>query len=515
MLGPDYKEPEMDITKKWNNSQASEHANAEEAPAEAWWKKFNDPTLTHLIKEAVEHNHDVRVAFANIEQARAARTVAASPLFPTLGVSASGTKTRIGSRTFSGSVFGGQENDDFSTSLDASWEIDVFGKIRRSLEAAEADVQVSIENKRDVLLSIIAEVANNYFQVRGYQKRIDITKRNIKLLSDTEKLAKAQFDAGVVTEFDFARAKGERQASEATLPNLESEMMAGIYRISVLTGTEPEAQTKLLTHTKPLPSPPDIIPVGLRSSILQRRPDIRRAERTLASATANIGIAKAGLFPDLSLTGTLGSGALLFSDLFSTGSTIYNLSSAINWSLFQGGALRATIDSANAKEKAALASYEKTVLVALEEVEASLSRYGKEWQTFKKLEAEMHTREKAFNVSRLRYETGEENFLVVLDAERSLVTVRDNIVNSETRILVYLTQLYKALGGGWQVFEEKETPKPRLKEDAPAKNSPNIATPSPTLKPKQEAQKKTVRTQPPAIPEVAKKQVIPAITSKE
>jgi len=308
--------------------------------------------------------------------------------------------------------------------------------------------------KAGLTLSVIAEVASNYFEVRGLQRQLENTERDIGLLKEVEEIARTQFEIGVTTELDLARATGERQALESQLPSLEAEIAARIYRLSVLTGQAPEFYASVLAASRPLPMPPDQVPVGLRSEMLKRRPDVREAERSLAAATANIGVAKADLFPSFSLTGAVGTSARVFSDMFTPATQTSAIGAALGWPLFAGGSLTARVDAARAGQKAALANYEQAVLLALEDAEGSLMRYGKEWQTLKRLRETAASRRQAFEIAKLRYEAGEENFLTILDAERTMIAARNDIISSETRILTDLAQLYKALGGGWSAATE-------------------------------------------------------------
>ncbi len=451
-VGPDYRKPETTVGADWHRLDTS--LTVTDPVQEKWWENFQDATLTQLIDQAAENNHDLRVAVANIARARADRAAARAAFLPSENIGGSAAREGLSAQNSRTNFTGERERDSFDASLDASWEIDIFGHTRRSVEASNALLEAAIENKRDVLVAIFAEVSRNYFEVRGLQKRIDYKKRNIELLREVEKLAEAQFNTGTVTEIDVARARGEREANEATLPNLEAEMMAGIYRISTLTGQLPEYHVKTLEATKPLPDVPDLVPIGLRSDLLRRRPDIRRAERELAASNAEIGVAIADMFPRFSLSGSAGSSARSFGDMFSTGSFTYLLSSAVDWTILNGGQRIAAVDAARARNDASLASYEKTVLQAVADTQSALTRYGKEWQTEKQLKAAEKTREEAFRIAKLRYEAGEENFLVILDAERSLITAQDELIQSETRLRTNLTQLYKTLGGGWETYEK-------------------------------------------------------------
>jgi multidrug efflux system outer membrane protein len=446
-VGPDYKKPELKQDSQWHAPQGTATSEKPAHPAN-WWRQLHDPVLDGLVDEAVHHNRDLAAALANIEKAQALRRAAAGGYYPGINAQGSASSSRFSRQT--GFGFNSGRRNTFAAGLDASWELDLFGRVRRTVEAADADIEAATAARDGLMLSIIAETAATYFEVRGLQRQLANTKRDIGLLKEVEEIARTQFEIGVTTELDLARATGERQALEAQLPALETEITTRIYRISVLTGKAPEYHAQTLRESRPLPMPPDLVPVGLRSEMLRRRPDVREAERGLAAATAGIGIAKAALFPGFSLTGAIGTSARVFSDLFTPATQTSSIGAALGWPIFAGGSLTARVDVARATQKAALANYEQSVLLALEDAEGSLLRYGKEWQTLKRLRATEATRKEAFAIAKLRYEAGEENFLVILDAERTLIATRNDIVSSETRVLTNLASLYKALGGGWQ-----------------------------------------------------------------
>lgn len=447
VLGPEHSQPEFRHAETWQ-PQPEVAGAADERHLANWWRKFKDPLLVEMVTQSLANNKQLAEALANIDKSKALRQEERGVLFPSVNTQAGAERRRYSRQGTFGASSG--TRNTYDASIDASWEIDLFGRTRRAIEAADAQVEVSREAFHGLQLSIIAEVALNYFEVRGFQRQLEITRRNIDLLREVEEIAAIQFEIGVATELDLARARGEREAFEVQLPNLEAEILSRIYRISVLTGKAPEFHLTTLRESKPMPMPHDQVPVGLRSDLLKRRPDIRQAERQLAAATAAVGVAEADRFPDFSLTGSIGSSARLFSDLFTSGTIIHSLATALNWPLFQGGAITARIEGAGADVRAAEAAYEQAVLLALEDAESALMRYGKQWQTLKRLRAAEASRQEAFDIARLRYEAGEENFLVILDAERTLINVRNDIISSETAILTSLTRLYKALGGGWQ-----------------------------------------------------------------
>ncbi|MCF7821288.1 MAG: TolC family protein [Mariprofundaceae bacterium] len=446
-LGPDYRQPDLKHSEQWHGETHTDLSLQSTGEGD-WWQQFNDPLLSGLIDQGLRNNRDLAIALANVERARALRAVAAGGYFPTLDAQADASRSRYSRQTDFGTNIG--TRNSFSTGLDASWELDLFGRTRRSVESSDAQIEASEAFRRGVRLSMITEIAANYFEVRGLQRQVAMTRLDIALLKEVEEIAHAKAEGGIVTELDVARAQGERETFEASLPNLEAEIAVRIYRISVLTGQAPEYHANAIAVTQAMPLQADRVPVGLRSDILKRRPDVQQAERELAAATAGIGIARADMFPDFSLTGAAGTSARVFSDLFTPGTLTSSIGGALGWPVFAGGSLSARVDAAEAEARAALASYEQTVLLALEDAEGSLMRYGKEWQTLKRLRAAEATRKEGFEIAKLRYEAGEDDFLVMLDAERALIATRNDLISSETKILTNLTQLYKALGGGWE-----------------------------------------------------------------
>lgn len=447
VLGPDYQKPEPRFPDSWHNQQKT--VNSAQVVDDAnWWSQFNDPLLSQLIDQAMQHNHDLGIALTNIERAKALRRKTASGYYPTLDASGNASRSRFSRQTGFGANTG--TRNTFSAALDASWEPDLFGRTHRAVEAADANIQAVEAARRGLMLSITAELATSYFEARGLQRQLAITRHSIELLKEVEEIARIQTDLGVTTELDLTQAQGERQSFEARIPNLEAEIAARSYRISVLTGQTPEFHTQTLLVTQAAPVPADLVPVGLRSEIIKRRPDVSQAERELAAATASIGIAKADLFPSFSLTGAIGTSARVFSDLFTGPTLTRSIGSVLGWPVFTGGSLTAGVDIAEADAKIALENYEQQVLLALEDSESSLIRYAKQWQTLKLLRKAEATRQQAFKIARLRYEAGEEDFMVILDAERTLLTAQTDIINSETQLLSSLAQLFKALGGGWE-----------------------------------------------------------------
>lgn len=461
-VGPDYQRPDTtSFLDKWFSSTPKETISEEPISLD-WWRIFKDPLLEKYIEEAASHNKDITIALANLRRARAVRAQDTGIYYPEL--SASGGQSRTKSSGASSNFNSGQIRDNYDAGFDASWEIDIFGGNRRTVEAANARVGSAQAEYQDVILATLSEVARTYYEARGLQKRIAITKENTSLLRATSKLIEERLSAGEATEFDLARAKGEYQLTRARLPNLEGELKVSLFTLATLLGQTPEALLDEMKAVKPLPTPPDLVPVGLRADILRRRPDIRMAERELAASTADIGIETAELFPKFFITGARGTQALRFGDLLSAAADTWSISSLFQWRLFEGGSIRAGIEIETAETEEALASYEKAVLEALRDTETALTRYGQELETRKRLAQGVASRRKAVKLAKQLFDSGEEDYLSVLDSERELTSSEDDLVQSETQTITKLIALYTALGGGWEEFDTTTEPQ-ELKEN--------------------------------------------------
>ena len=443
-VGTDYKAPEPPLLGEW--SSAESQATSQDPINAQWWAVFKDPLLERYITQAIDNNNNLKIALANVRRARALRAEQGGALWPELGTDAGAARSKTSGAA--GSVGSGQIRNTYDAGFDAAWEADIFGGNRRANEAAQARVGVSLAEYQDVMLSTLSEVARTYYEARGLQKRIAIRQSNIELLKETFDVIGARLEAGETSNFDLARAQGEYELTRATIPNLQAELKASIYTLSVLLGQPPEALLDEMTAVVPLPAPPDVVPVGLRSEILRRRPDIRAAERELAASVADIGAETAELFPKFFLTGDIGSQARMFSDVFSASSGVWSLASVMQWSVFEGGAIRARIDAQEAESQAALAQYEQTVLEALRDAEAALIRYGQELETRKRLAQGVQSRQKSVSLAKELFNSGEQDYLAVVDAERQLISSEDDLIVSETNSITKLIALYTELGGG-------------------------------------------------------------------
>lgn len=458
-VGPNYQRPDLSIPPTWKEARES-GVDTRSAELAQWWTAFNDPLLNSLVERAVRSNLDVRLAEARIREARALQAVTAAGAWPTIDVSGSYTRSRISKNALSlpsptggapSAVPGGDlEHDLFKTGFDASWEIDLFGGVRRSVEAAEANVDASVEDRRDALVTLLGDVANDYIDLRGFQRRLAVAHASLKSQEEILDLTRVRFRAGLANDLEVAQAEAQVATTAAQIPTLESSLRRAAYRLDVLLGLEPGALSAELSSEAPIPALPPEVLVGLPSELLRRRPDIRRAERQLAAATAQIGAATADLFPKFLLTGSGGLQSFSASDWFTSGSRFWSVGPTVRWPIFDAGRIRANVEVRNAQQEQALRRYEKTVLTALQEVESSLVNYSKEQARYRSLVEAVTANRRAVEMANELYLRGLGDFLNVLDAQRSLLLAESDQARSEATMASNLVSLYKALGGGWK-----------------------------------------------------------------
>ena len=471
-VGPNYQRPGMDVPEQWLS------ATRPSAPM-GWWANFNDPQLDSLIRRAVVANLDLRLAGSRIAEARALRTSAGSSLYPAVNTSGRYTRSRSSENLFSGGGGGdsssggsttggfalpGEQSDLFAVGFDASWEIDLWGRVRRGVEAADADLQASIEGRRDAMVSVMAEVARNYVELRAFQKRLAITRENVEAQEKTLRLVEGRARAGVDRDFDVVRQRALVNTTTSQIPLLEGAIRQTQYQLAVLLGRTPG---ELIAELSPreLPRLPEAVPAGLPSDLLRRRADIRRAERELAAATARVGVATADLFPRISLTGSLGLQSDEFKNLFQGASRAWSIGPSVFWPLFDAGRIRANIAIQNARQEQALIGYQRSVLIALQDVESALIGYAKEQERRKVLGEAVTNNQRAVSLANERYQAGLESLISVLDAQRQLFAAQDSLVQSDRAVAENLVALYKALGGGWEDVEQREM---RERQEQPA-----------------------------------------------
>ncbi len=414
-----------------------------------WWKKFQDPALNQLVSRSLEANQDLKIAASRVAEAKAARRVARADFFPQVNAGGSATRSQSSEAASNQAFGGGQTNNFFNLNLDASWEPDLFGGTRRQVEAATADVAAAAENARDVQVGLVAEVASAYLELRGFQALKGVAERNLKSQQETLELTKSRQAAGVANDLDVARAEAQTETTAAALPLFEASLRRSIYRLGVLLGGTPGSLVDDLLEQRPQPAAPPAVPVGLPSDLVRRRPDIRRAERELAAATARIGVAIADLYPQFSLTARVGTSALEAEELFKGKGGLWSLGPSLNWPVFTAGKIRGNIAVQNARQEQAALRFEKSVYLALEDVEGSLIGFGQQQKRYASLTRSVNATRRASVLASDRYKAGLENFLTVLEADRQLLLAEEAQVTSQTQVSLNLVRLYKALGGGW------------------------------------------------------------------
>jgi outer membrane protein, multidrug efflux system len=456
VVGPNYRTPPTDMPPAWTEPAKGVNPGAP-AALTRWWTAFNDSVLDSLIGKAVVANKDLNIAKARVREARAQRSVVAAGLYPAFNASALYAFSRGSANSPSAtnpappsmsSFTGG--HDLYQAGFDSSWELDIFGGTRRSVEAATADLSAAEENLRDVLVVLLADVSNTYMQLRGNQLRVEIAGKNIETQRKTLELTQARFEAGLSSDLDVSQAKAALSTTEASVPALEAAADQQIHQLGVLLGLAPGALVGELSVQVPIPPAPPDVPAGIPSDLLRRRPDVRQAERQLAAATARIGVATADLFPKFSLTGVLGQQSVGLSDFARSASTFWGIGPTVSWPIFQGGKIVANIEVQNARQEQALVSYQKIVLVSLQDVEDALVAYSKEQATRQSLTDAVAAAARADEISRELYARGLVDFLNVLINDRALYNLQDQLAVSTQKVSTDLVALYKALGGGWE-----------------------------------------------------------------
>jgi NodT family efflux transporter outer membrane factor (OMF) lipoprotein len=424
-------------------------APAERAELGHWWTLFNDPRLDSLITRAVAANPDLQVAEARLRQARAQYRLTTAAAAPTVGISGAYANNRKSENV--GANGGGTTQDLFQTGFDAGWEIDVFGGARRAAEASAARLAAAGENRNDVLVTLEAEVARNYLELRGSQQRLLTARANLAGQEQTLALVRGRRESGLSNLLEVAQAETQLALTRAQLPPMENSVGQSLYRLALLLGLEPQALREELATPALLPLPPAFLPQTLPSELLRRRPDIRGAERHLAAATADIGVATAELFPRFSLTGLLGLQSANLSELLSAASRYWTVGSTVRWALFDGGRVRANIELNQARREEAQALYQATVLTALSEVECALLALAREEDNHRTLAEAEASGQRTVALALGRYRAGLAGFLDVLQSQHDLYQSQDQLVQSAQRLAVNRVALFKALGGGWDL----------------------------------------------------------------
>ena len=460
-VGPDYEAPplEQEIPDAWKSAAAEEIGEAG-SPLETWWTTLNDPKLVELVHEARLENLSLQTAAARVEEARARLGIATGRYYPDAVLDAAYSRQDLSENSSFVVPPGGFEPFDlYNIGVGFNWEIDVFGRLRRGAESARAGLEASIEDYRDVMVVLMADVAANYIEVRTLQDRIKYGRANVEAQAGSLQLTRDRFDAGLSPLTDVTQAEYNLANSQAAIPALESRLAAATNRLAVLLGKPPGAVDDLLTGESTIPDPDEGVTLGIPADLLRRRPDIRAAERQLASQTALIGVAKADLYPTFSLAGILALESVDSSDLFDSGSTTWSLVPGLRWNIFSGGKIRNNIRVQEAVTQQLLFAYEQTVLFALDEVESTMVAYEREKERRDRLYEAVDASNRTVELVRTQYMSGLTDFLNLLDAQRTLASQQDSWAESEGQVVQNLIALNRALGGGWGPPDPDNTPK--------------------------------------------------------
>lgn len=444
-VGPDYHAPEPTIGSAWQQSR--EAGLVDGTPIDgAWWKTFGDPQLDEIVERALEQNLDLRAAFARLESATALRGVAAADRWPSLDARASYEHRSESENTPFGAFI--PRTNIHTIAVDAAWELDLWGRVRRSVEAADADLSASVADLDAAAVSVAGEVVAAYVDLRASQRRLAIAQDNLALQERTLGLVRARFGAGLVVERDVAQAATNVESTRSRLPSLAAAASTAQNRLAVLLGKSPMDLPSSLRAAAPLPTPPARVAVGVPADLVRRRPDVRAAERRFAAAFARIGVAEGDRYPRLTLGGTLGLAANSANDVFDSGSDLAAFGPSVRWNLFDGGRLKQRVKSLEATAEVAQITWEKTVLLAVEETENAMTSFVREQERRSSLQRAAREARRAVDLAQSQYRAGLSDFQAVIDSERTVATVEDDLVASEAAIARSAVSLFKALGGG-------------------------------------------------------------------
>ena len=447
MVGPDHVRPPVATGERFLREEAGATGLANDEAM--FWRRFQDPVLSRLVEDALRANHDLRIGLARLDQARALSRQSRFDLFPSVTAEAGAGESRASADQAPGVARADRDTDSRDAAALLSWELDLFGRVRRGVQAQHADSDAVAADLAALQVSVVAELAQAYFELRGRQAQLAVARGNAENQRSSSELVGTWLEAGRGTELDTARADAQLESTLARIPALEAEVAATMHRIAVLTGRAPDALVAELEAAQPLPVLQDPVAAGLPADLLRRRPDVAAAEHRLEAATARIGVATADLFPRFTLGGLIGSQAASSGDLFERDSETRFLALGVDWSFLDVGRVRARLAAAEAGADEHLARYQQTVLRALEETETALARYRHARSEHTHLSAAALASARGAELARLRFEGGLVDFLQVLDAERTRLEAEDRLAQSQARTANALVAVYRALAGGW------------------------------------------------------------------
>lgn len=446
-VGPDHVRPNLDLPAQFvRGGSAADPAPAADAE---FWRGFGDPQLDALVEASLRANHELRIALANYDRANALLRGARFDFLPTVTASGEAADARASADQQPGVPRAARDGESYRAGVDASWELDLFGRVRRSVEAGRAEAAAGAADLAAAQVVIVGEVMRGYVELRGLQERLRVARANVDNQRETLRIVESRLGAGRGTEFDTSRARAQLETTLARIPALEAQVAVTMHRLAVLSGRTPGSLVTELEPYRPLPALPARIDAGAPGELLRRRPDIAVAEQRLHAATARIGVATADLFPRFTLGGLIGSQAIDSSALFERDSETRLVALGIDWSFLDVGRVRARIAAADAEAAAELARYQQVVLLALEDAENALVRHARARVEDRHLTQAAADGERAAQLARARYDAGASDLFEVLDAERVQLQAQDALADARTRSVVSAVAVYRALAGGW------------------------------------------------------------------
>jgi NodT family efflux transporter outer membrane factor (OMF) lipoprotein len=451
-VGPDYVEPELAVPDAWHMRIVDQVSQGAAAPQQAWWTVFGDAALNQLIERARSGNLDLQTAASRVKTARASLAITSGARLPVLEGVGNTERTRQSDDGWLAQVApdsGFDAQNLYEIGFDASWEIDLFGRIQRSIESAQAQYQSTVEVERDVMVTLFAEVALTYIQVREFQNRIAYAQQNIVVQKEALALADERYRTGLSSRLDVVQAQATLDMTQAALPDLATARDQALYRLAVLLGEQPGSLQDEFSSTAAIPQPTGHISLGLPVDVLRQRPDVRAAERRLAAQTAQIGVATAALYPEFTLGGFIGLQSRSVNDILNSNSEMWGVSLPVNWTLYDGGRTRSNIELQKELTEQRLLEYRQTVLQALAEIEASLVAYNNEHLRLTALRRATAATREGVQLALVQYDTGLTDYNNVMTMQRDLFQLEEQLAASEAQLDFELIALYKAVGGGW------------------------------------------------------------------
>ena len=451
-VGPDYVEPELAVPDAWHMRIVHQVQQGPDATLQAWWTVFDDPTLNALIDRARLGNLNLQTAASRVSAARASLAITRGERLPSVDGMGQTSRTRQSDDGWLAQVApkdGFDAQNLYEIGLDASWEIDLFGRVRRSIESSQAQYESTVETERDIMVTLFAEVAMTYIEVREMQRRVDYATQNISVQREALGLAQERYDTGLSSQLDVVQANATLGMTEAALPDLETAKNQALYRLAVLLGENAGSlQGEFASHAA-IPRPVGRITLGLPVDVVRQRPDVRAAERRLAAQTAQVGVATAALYPSFTLSGFVGLQSRSVNDLFSSNSEMWGASLPVSWNLFDGGRVRSNIELQKELTETRLLEYRQSVLQALAEVESALVAYNNEHDKLAALRRATAATLEGVRLAMIQYDTGLTGYNNVMTMQRDLFQLQDQLAASEAQLDFELIALYKAVGGGW------------------------------------------------------------------